>query len=93
MKGLGFFWALHGLRDPHLLPDQRVRDQCAALIVFGLMYAGILPQPDWSSLSEHFNHLVARIKAQASGLEAFIEGNLHSTGAAAAGLFTGFKKN
>jgi uncharacterized membrane protein (Fun14 family) len=65
----------------------------AALIVFGLMYAGLLPQPDWSSLSEHFNHLVARIKEQASGLQAFVEGNLHSTGAAAAGLFTGFKKN
>jgi len=65
----------------------------AALVVFGLMYAGILPQPDWSSLSDHFNHLVASLKEQASGVQRFIEGNLHSTGAASAGLFTGFKKN
>ena len=65
----------------------------ALLLVFALMYFGVMPQPDWAALEEHFNRVASSLWDQASGFRKFVEGNLPSTGAAAAGLFTGFKRN
>ena len=62
------------------------------LTIFGLSYAGVL-DVQWEAIQQGFDRLVAGLKEQASGFQAFITGSLPSAGLAAMGLFTGFKKN
>jgi uncharacterized membrane protein (Fun14 family) len=62
------------------------------LAIFGLSYAGVL-NVDWHMIEQGFDRIVAGVKEQASGFQAFITGSLPSAGLAAMGLFTGFKKN
>lgn len=61
--------------------------------VLALAYFQVIPPIDWTSLEGHFQRLVAGIREQASGFQAFLAGNLPSATLATAGLFTGFKKN
>ncbi|HVR76157.1 MAG TPA: FUN14 domain-containing protein [Planctomycetota bacterium] len=61
--------------------------------VLALAYFQVIPPIDWTSIEGHFQRIVAGIREQASGFQAFLAGNLPSATLATAGLFTGFKKN
>jgi len=60
--------------------------------IFALSYLGVL-HVDWQTLEGHFNRALAAVKEEASQFQTFLTGSLPSAGAAAAGLFTGFKRN
>lgn len=68
---------------------------CAGLILigsFGLHYAGLF-EIDWSAVAERFDVIVDRVSGQLSSFQRFVTGHLPSSGAAAAGLGAGLKKN
>lgn len=59
--------------------------------IFGLQYLGVATI-DWSGLEAHFERSLAWVKGEADSFKTFVTGYLPSTGAAAAGLITGFRR-
>lgn len=62
------------------------------LAIFGLSYAGVV-HVDWASIQSWFDTALASVKDQTAGFQTFVQGSLPSAGLAAAGLFTGVRKN
>ena len=62
------------------------------LVFVGLQYAGVVAV-DWAALQTHYDRVAPWLAEQTAGLRQFITGYLPSSGTAALGLFTGFRRS
>jgi uncharacterized membrane protein (Fun14 family) len=61
------------------------------LMLFGLQYVGVV-EVNWPGIQGFYDSFVAWVQPHAGSFQDFIASNLPSSGMAALGIFTGFKK-
>ena len=62
------------------------------LLIFGLQYAGVDIDVDWSGVAGQFDSVTGWLREQTSSFTKFVQGALPSSAMAGLGLFTGFRK-
>ena len=64
----------------------------AALVIFGLQYAGLLGDFQWDRLASFWESGLAEVRGQVDGLRGFIAGRLPSAASGMLGMLVGFRR-